>query len=1121
MSTPLATYSFLPWLRQGLSNRIAATDLDPAVTQRATVRVDVEVTGQRIGGGTDSQTVGRDVEMFGPGDIIGIDRRAIVRVEPRDWATNFEPNYLPHVEFYDEDFPWRYTPAAPDVGKGRLRPWIALIVLSEAEFADGRDLRSRPLAYIDVPDADVFPPSEQLWAWAHVHVNASLAASASEFVSTDMTAVLPKLRTLLWQDPDRAYSRLLSPRKLGPNEAYHAFVMPVFESGRLAGLGRDPSASPSATHSAWRAYPGREEPTRHVYYYRWFFRTGATGDFESLVRLLEPKPADARVGSRPVDVQAPGANLPGITDPNLTGVLRLGGALRVPRASLSDDDLADVRRYERWDQPGPHPFQDALARLVNLADSYQIDTAQDANQGSGLGVAVEDDPDPLVTPPLYGRWHALQQRLLHDRNGDPLDSDHSWVHDLNLDPMHRMTAGFGTQVVQQHQEEYMDAAWRQIGDVLEANRRIRLGQVARDVSAVWHAKHLAALAGNRPEQALHVAAPVTGRVLVDGVTVRHRLAGSLLQPTLTSVALRRAVRPCSRLTATLFPDTGRRVDGLLTRAGAGEVSAAPPRGTPAVTTPNRLAERLAPEGAPGWLLALLRRWPWLRWVPWLLVLLLAVVVLLALAAGAAMPWLLLIVLAGAVAWWLHPRLATWAHAADAAAAVAEDTYTPGAVERLPGSPDFTVSRSGEGVAPRPGRSDSADATRFKTALREAFRLVQAAGVAGQAPARDRTDPAVVARQVVGALDPRVLVPRRVLSSLGLPDRVREQIGESFVEAMAYPELDIPMYEPLAGKSAEMFLPNINRIETNSITLLESNRRFIEAYMVGLNHEFARELLWREYPTDQRGSYFRQFWDASGYLDSADAEARREQLRDIPPLHRWPRRSSLGSHRHRDQPPAGQDEVVIVVRGELLKRYPNAVVYAHRACWQRGGPDGGTHPCLRSGDIDPAHERRLVPLTPAEEGDPPRDKVRTPLYEARVEPDIHFFGFDLTEVEARGGSGDDPADEPGWFFVLEERPGEPRFGLDIDAQPTVHVWNDLSWDDVQPGLPGSHLLITPATTALTLTTPTGADEEKRPQHDEDRNVAWNRDISSAALAYVLLQTPVRMAVHASEMLRRRS
>ena len=67
--------------------------------------------------------------------------------------------------------------------------------------------------------------------------------------------------------------------------------------------------------------------------------------------------------------------------------------------------------------------------------------------------------------------------------------------------------------------------------------------------------------------------------------------------------------------------------------------------------------------------------------------------------------------------------------------------------------------------------------------------------------------------------------------------------------MAYPVIDLPMYEPLKNLSSELFLPNINLIEHNSITLLETNQRFIESYMVGLNHEFARELLWREYPTD--------------------------------------------------------------------------------------------------------------------------------------------------------------------------------------------------------------------------------------------------------------------------------
>ena len=83
--------------------------------------------------------------------------------------------------------------------------------------------------------------------------------------------------------------------------------------------------------------------------------------------------------------------------------------------------------------------------------------------------------------------------------------------------------------------------------------------------------------------------------------------------------------------------------------------------------------------------------------------------------------------------------------------------------------------------------------------------------------------------------------------------------------MNYPQFDLPMYQPLVDLRPSYFLPNINLIEPNSITLLETNQKFIEAYMVGLNHEMARELLWREYPTDQRGSYFRQFWDVSGYL----------------------------------------------------------------------------------------------------------------------------------------------------------------------------------------------------------------------------------------------------------------
>ena len=32
----------------------------------------------------------------------------------------------------------------------------------------------------------------------------------------------------------------------------------------------------------------------------------------------------------------------------------------------------------------------------------------------------------------------------------------------------------------------MDAAWGQVGDILAANRRIRLAQLAKEASFIWH-----------------------------------------------------------------------------------------------------------------------------------------------------------------------------------------------------------------------------------------------------------------------------------------------------------------------------------------------------------------------------------------------------------------------------------------------------------------------------------------------------------------------------------------------------------------------------------------------------------------------------------------------------------
>ncbi|MCB0575848.1 MAG: hypothetical protein KDC61_14925, partial [Saprospiraceae bacterium] len=147
MDKPLGTYSFLPYLRVGLANKILQPDQDP-VKLRASFHLELKLDGKAVeGGGTLSETIARDVQLYGPGDIVGIDPRAIIKTEPRNWITNFEPNYLPYIDFYDEDFPWRYTPSKADEPAHRLRPWLALVVLEEGEFEDGKNLIDKPLPF--------------------------------------------------------------------------------------------------------------------------------------------------------------------------------------------------------------------------------------------------------------------------------------------------------------------------------------------------------------------------------------------------------------------------------------------------------------------------------------------------------------------------------------------------------------------------------------------------------------------------------------------------------------------------------------------------------------------------------------------------------------------------------------------------------------------------------------------------------------------------------------------------------------------------------------------------------------------------------------------------------------
>jgi hypothetical protein len=218
---------------------------------------------------------------------------------------------------------------------------------------------------------------------------------------------------------------------------------------------------------------------------------------------------------------------------------------------------------------------------------------------------------------------------------------------------------------------------------------------------------------------------------------------------------------------------------------------------------------------------------------------------------------------------------------------------------------------------------------------------------------------------------------------------------------------------------------------------------------------ARKLLWNGYPTDQRGTYFRRFWDAAGVGDG-----------DIGPIHGW--NQILGQNRARTG-----DPLVLLVRGELIRRYPNVIVYAVTA------------------EVDAT-------------GRHPGATEKQPIFFGRVQPDVALFGFDLDRDEARGN--------PGWFIVLQEHPSEPRFGL---ATPSTHYgeepgsWQTLGWD---------HLAASEQDLASLRYIDLSAALPQNPASSDPTGAVWHAEGStpsrSADLAHITFREPKRFAVHGS-------
>ena len=1110
---PIA-YQFLPWVRRGLAVALDTEDnLGGGLAARGSATIGVKLVAPH-----DAEVIAPlQLRLHGPGDVIGIDTRLVVRTDPKPQARNFEPNYLAIVDFDPPEFVWMLTPAKAQ-GDRRLRPWLVLVVLDVAKTGLPRMAQGALLPSVRIKAADVgaeLPDLNESWSWAH-----------SQLVNDNAAQIQGDLQG----KPVSNISRLVCPRRLKERTDYVACVVPAFEPGRLRGLGlvTDENAAAMTTLApAWNKADAADVVL--PVYYHWEFSTSPKGDFESLARRLR---TPGSYKGTPVEAQlAAVGTIPMSVDDLLNGA--------TPGLNTTMEGALVPISFN----PGaaPHATQaESLEIIVNTPQDQVVNPVGDgATNAEGRRIEVK--------PPMVGGWHAQRHQVFRSGVGPvgaPKLGKH-WLADLNLNPRYRGAAGYGAEVVRKNQEDYVDACWDQIGEILAAEMKFNLTRLAIEALGALKRKHFDVLP---PERLLQVFGPALPRIEAFGTAAQTfringqiaslggRLDRSSMPSALVDAALRRVASPGNRAlrvaarlsqsTAALpgittsylatmakastkpsafavnafMPDgiVGTRMFEGIDLAGAdnaavdlGKVGLQGARYTvgqvkKTVASGKVATKTLASKGVPELKIRvgqhlgvftdihvdrfgqLASHAPAIKASDWGVIasqveglgergvegflvestnataqLQVSAMRLDARSGGFTVDRVVSRFNA------LRTALPLKGASRDARAAatlagtrigrVAVDTSREfnagGLISALPPNaltsavgdttPNFTLNpnlefeRREPGGAPPPVTSltfppalrqrevlnrfsvatqgvqatwrDAFAASRVEVQVID-FPIAQAAVIV-----RARTDPALtlparlastvsIAEAALGANTPHVasFLPKNALADL------RFMIPKLFDRVMAWPHLRKPLYADLVAYDRNAFMPGVDDLPQDLIMLVQVNQFFIDALMAGANFEMNRELLWRGFPTDLRGTPFQRFW--------------RLRLDDMEPMHLW-KSQPLGLRT--DPNMTDPNRIALLVRGQLLRRYPNTAVYA----WKRRTTPANPDPA------SPDHTQ----LQKDAGGNPLAGAIQTPVFEGVIPPDVTFFGFDI-----------DREDVGDWCFVLEEQMSEPRFGFDVDV-----------------------------------------------------------------------------------------
>lgn len=427
----------LPYLRKGLSSFISSEDYSQYDNERAKIDVQLNLRvkkgEERIG----NENIKKDdVELVGPIDIKKVNKSAISHIYPAPSTTQrYNAAYMPFIEFYEEDFPWRYTPLVADDQNKTLVPWLMLVAVTEDEFTisnvGDEGVRMVKFNLSDSRYEEVFPKdANELKKLAHVQIS-------MDYDPKECQDIESKVNNELDKNPEIGISRLLCASKLPKDKKIYVFLLPSFELGRLGGLER--------STLGWRlnhlsvGMPWSKSRAEYPVYYQWCFYTSKEGGtFQELAGKLNMTPEE--------DYNSMSMNL---------SVDIADSGLLVPNMNKKEEYLIDVPaalRSRLVDNDNlkeePKAYTDKLKEV--LSKSPVFDSNNDNTQ------------DPWIVPPVYGAQHLNATNL-----------ENVVVKDINLKVRNRIAAGMGSSVIRQNQESFVNRAWQKVEKINELNQVIR------------------------------------------------------------------------------------------------------------------------------------------------------------------------------------------------------------------------------------------------------------------------------------------------------------------------------------------------------------------------------------------------------------------------------------------------------------------------------------------------------------------------------------------------------------------------------------------------------------------------------------------------------------------------